>query len=367
MNIHSTTFESELVTGVNKPVLSLCIPTYNRREKLARLVNGIQQDLQNAGGKIEICISDNASTDGTNKLVMELSTHKYISVYRQSENVGFLKNYAAVFSMARGNYVWILGDDDVVVKNGLEKLLQLLEKESPNYIYVHIASAASNSPTYFQNIKPGKHSANVLRSMFSNEGLDMFGFIGSHIFPKSSLDILTSSTEVLASGWPHLVLVLAASDNLESFLVTEPLARQIGDGLFWSPTNWVLVNMRKVDVLILYKPKWTDKNLKFFFITNKTLLSKSPIANLLNAKILEPGRFSEIVTQSKYYFKKSKGILRSTILIYWILIVVIKYFPIGYILKKIKPAYYRNKIKKHLDLKMEKSFYEGYSREPAPE
>lgn len=365
MDTHSETLTSDTFVDANKPVLSLCIPTYNRRDKLARLINGLQQDLRRAGGKIEICISDNASTDGTNEFLMELSTQKYISVFRQSENLGFRKNYTTVYTMARGNYIWTLGDDDVIIENGLEKLLQLLQNESPDYVYVHIASADSDLPNYFQHIKPGKYPAITLHSMLCNEGLDMFGFIGSHILPRSSFNILKSSEEELTSGWPHLALLLAASDNLDFFLVTEPLARQIADGLFWSPTNWVLINMRKIDIMGHYKPNWAEKNFKYFFITKKTILSKSTIANLVHAKILEPGRFSEIVDKAYYYFKICKGTLKYTIFMYLILILFIKYLPIGYILSKFRPAYYKNKMKEYADLQREKSADEGYSREPS--
>ena len=69
MDIHSTTLTSAKFDNVHKPILSLWIPTYNRKEKLARLINGVLADFQRLSGKIEICITDNASTDGTDELL----------------------------------------------------------------------------------------------------------------------------------------------------------------------------------------------------------------------------------------------------------------------------------------------------------
>jgi glycosyltransferase involved in cell wall biosynthesis len=366
MNIHYRTATPELIADVNKPVLSLCIPTYNRSDKLARLLNGIKDNVECAAGKIEVCISDNASTDGTNEFLKELSPRKYISAIRQSENLGFDKNYAAVFSMAKGNYVWILGDDDIIVENGLEKLLQLLQDESPGYAFVHIVSADGDQPQYFPNMKPGKYPVSALYSMFCKKGLDMFGFIGSHVFPKSSLDILKGGNEdVLTSGWPHLIQLLTTSDNMKSFLVTPPLARQISDGLFWSSTNWVLVSMRKIDILNMCVPKWSDTNFRYFRLAKNTLLSNEKISNLVNAKVVEPNRFSEIVDKANYYFKTTKGTLKFVAFIYVIVIGCIKYLPVGFVLSKFRPAYYNNKIKEYEDFHKEKSALEGYSREPA--
>lgn len=367
MDIHSGTLTADTIVDVYKPVLSLCIPTYNRKEKLARLVNAVLADLQRLSGKIEICISDNASTDGTDELLKELSACKYINIFRQSANLGFDKNYVTVFSMARGEYVWILGDDDIIVENGLEKLLQLLQNESPDYAYIHIASADSDLPNYFKNIEPGKYSEKTLHSMLCNDGLDMFGFIGSHLFKKSDLNFLKPADEQLYSGWPHLAQLLATSDNVKTFVVTAPLARQIADGLFWSSTNWVLVNMKKIDILGYYKPKWADEKFKFFFIIQKTFLTKSSIANLVHAKILETNRFSEIFDKAHYYFKKSRGGLKFSIFIYWALIFFIRYLPIGYILSKFKPNYYKNKMKDYAAMQIEKASNEGYSREPSSE
>ena len=114
-----------------------------------------------------------------------------------------------------------------------------------------------------------------------------------------------------------------------------------------------------------YKPKWAEKNFNYFLITKKTILSKTTIANLVHAKILEPGRFSEIVDKAYYYFKISKGSLKFIIFMYLIVIGCIKYLPISYILSKFKPAYYKNKIKEHAYLQREKSADEGYSRDPS--
>ena len=45
------------------PVLSVCIPTYNRGEELASRVRAWLAAAE--GGDFEIVVSDNASTDGT--------------------------------------------------------------------------------------------------------------------------------------------------------------------------------------------------------------------------------------------------------------------------------------------------------------
>jgi abequosyltransferase len=51
---------------VTKPVLSICIPTYNRAELLDYVLNGIfSQCNEDILQKIEVVISDNDSNDET--------------------------------------------------------------------------------------------------------------------------------------------------------------------------------------------------------------------------------------------------------------------------------------------------------------
>ncbi|MBR7037253.1 glycosyltransferase [bacterium] len=60
-----------------QPILSICIPTYNREVYLKRLVDSIisQKEFVDTDD-IEIVISDNASTDSTKDMI-----NKYINKY----------------------------------------------------------------------------------------------------------------------------------------------------------------------------------------------------------------------------------------------------------------------------------------------
>jgi abequosyltransferase len=60
-----------------EPLLSICIPTYNREKYLRRLLDSIvfQKEFIDTND-VEIVIADNASTDSTEELVNEY-TKKY--------------------------------------------------------------------------------------------------------------------------------------------------------------------------------------------------------------------------------------------------------------------------------------------------
>lgn len=107
------------------PLLSVCIPTFNRRALLAESLQALLPQAMTLG--IEVCVSDNASEDDTTALLRWLQAeYPRIRVVRQPHNVGLDANMLAVIEMATGRYIYPLGDDDVVPEGRLIKICGLL-------------------------------------------------------------------------------------------------------------------------------------------------------------------------------------------------------------------------------------------------
>lgn len=92
---------------------SICIPQYNRVEFL--LENLIQIAKQSYQG-IEICISDDCSTDNTEEALKSfIPMYKYPVRYeRFLTNQGYDRNLRRAMEMASGDYIIILGNDDTI-------------------------------------------------------------------------------------------------------------------------------------------------------------------------------------------------------------------------------------------------------------
>ena len=94
--------------------LSICIPTYNGKEKLSYTLPALLK--MTDGYDVQICVSDNCSTDGTGDLVQRLAqNHPNIKYHKQVSNLGFAKNYEDVLKMGDGLFCWLMGDDDLPV------------------------------------------------------------------------------------------------------------------------------------------------------------------------------------------------------------------------------------------------------------
>ena len=116
------------MTLTNKPLLTIAIPTYNRAYYLSLSLEQIFKQIQELdAGEVEVLVSDNASDDDTS-LVIEKMFLKGLNIRYEvnSQNIGGDANVARCFDLALGNYVLILGDDDLFVDGGLIYLMKYL-------------------------------------------------------------------------------------------------------------------------------------------------------------------------------------------------------------------------------------------------
>lgn len=98
-----------------KPLLSICIPTYNRAQYLSQCLEAIVS--QDGFEEIEVVISDNHSTDDTENIGKKYQ-NKYTNIhyFRNEENVVDM-NYSLVFQKAVGS-LRKLTNDTVIYKPG---------------------------------------------------------------------------------------------------------------------------------------------------------------------------------------------------------------------------------------------------------
>src|SRR3989344_2982702 len=115
----------------DKPILSICIPTYNRADYLKECLDSVvaQFDGREIRDNVEVVISDNASPDKTRELVEEYQQKfNNIKYFRNNENFGFDLNVINVVENANGEYCWYMGDDDMIGGNSLKFIIDFLRK-----------------------------------------------------------------------------------------------------------------------------------------------------------------------------------------------------------------------------------------------
>lgn len=121
-----------------QPLLSICIPIYNRIAFLERQLERMLEDRFLFEEQIQLIISDNCSTDN-----LQSCCEKYqalglaLKYHRQVTNIGPDGNFEWCFYHADGKYVWLLGSDDILVRGVLKKLVMYLADDE--YGLVHLS------------------------------------------------------------------------------------------------------------------------------------------------------------------------------------------------------------------------------------
>ena len=121
-----------------QPVLSICIPIYNRIDFLKRHLDQYLKCKSLFDEKIHLFISDNCSKDDLQSLISEYSNKGLNMDYsRNTENIGPDGNFIKCFNSAKGKYIWLLGSDDVPVDGFVDSLVDILGSHDYGYLFLN--------------------------------------------------------------------------------------------------------------------------------------------------------------------------------------------------------------------------------------
>ena len=128
------------------PLVSIHFPTFNHERFVAQAIDSaLNQSYEN----IEICISDDYSTDGTREILRSYakSHQDVIRVNFQAANVGMVKNLNAALEMCAGKYVCFLTGDDYFYPDKVRRQVQLFERDRTLALVGHLIRTIDSEGT----------------------------------------------------------------------------------------------------------------------------------------------------------------------------------------------------------------------------
>ena len=191
-------------------IVSVCIPTFNRKELLAIAIDSV---LQQTHQDFELIICDDGSTDGTSETMAQL-TDRRIHYIRHPQNIGKSNNMISGFKAATGQYFIKFDDDDRLTPSFLEKTSQLLDKNpqidfvGTDHWVIDSNNVRNESLTQLNSQKWGrselpqgmvdnlieitfvKQSFQIGATLFRRNVLDEFGYMRSNIQNCEDNDLL---------------------------------------------------------------------------------------------------------------------------------------------------------------------------------
>lgn len=118
--------------------VSICIPTYNRSALLRQLLDSIAAACSQPAlaAAVQVCISDNASADDTAEMVSTWRALHHIDVvyHRETANRGADWNFIHAAQLAQGEFIWLMGSDDLIAPGAVECLLDKLTSGADMYL-----------------------------------------------------------------------------------------------------------------------------------------------------------------------------------------------------------------------------------------
>lgn len=245
------------------PRLSICIPTYNRRKYLGDTITSITTQVSAAdASRIEICVSDNASTDGTEILIRELQSRTPVRIiyFRNETNLGADANYLRAVELASGDYCWFMGSDDTASQGSVARFLLEIDEGYDIYLcnrincniemkYIcdsfwldeSIESEVFDLASQNQFEKYAKHSLSIGA---------LFSYLSSIVFKREKWQAVIIDPVFMGTAYSHVYMLL-------SFIKTGCTLKYFSDHLvnsrggndsFWAPSNDGIVKRIMIDI-----------------------------------------------------------------------------------------------------------------------
>ncbi|NDH08160.1 MAG: glycosyltransferase, partial [Gammaproteobacteria bacterium] len=245
----------------------------------------IQNDTQ-----IEIYISDNFSNDGTQTYLKELvAQHDYINVHLHGKNMGANHNFYTVLKGASGDYIWLLGDDDMIVEGAIINIIQDINRYQPGVLLGGTVDDKQLQRVYLKNIVKHKFVGEEILQKFN--AIELAGKMSVLIFSRAALmKVLNEGLlqiNKLRSPWPHLIWFLQVIAQGHKILILP------------YPTNYI-IRKNRYNNLQDGKERLSLLFVDYYHLSKAVLphFSKNTQKNLI--RNLTKGRVAELVKNVAY-------------------------------------------------------------------
>jgi len=264
----------------NRPLLSVCIPTYNRSRVLEAALRALGPQIQATCGEVELVVSDNCSTDET-QVVVEKAQKKWgqLRYHRNETNLGVAGNILKLtHELATGEFGWVIGDDDIVLPNGVNRVLHVIKSHPEiDYIFVNTATKLSSeretcekrsyspnlldlSSTVGNGIRPDRNSIRCEELLDPDIDHGFFGSVMCSVYRLSRFrqyrPSLMESAEIFPSlekTYPTAVVLAHTTIGRPAYYIGTPCVIAFFGEQEWLDQSALLVLVRLQELLDLYE------------------------------------------------------------------------------------------------------------------
>jgi dolichol-phosphate mannosyltransferase len=122
------------VTAGRAADLTMILPTYNERDRLAELIDALFDATSRAGVDLEVVVVDDDSPDGTGKIADELASSRRMRVVHRSGKLGLGTAVVAGFAIASADVVGVMDADFSHPPKLVPKLLHVMRESDADLL-----------------------------------------------------------------------------------------------------------------------------------------------------------------------------------------------------------------------------------------
>lgn len=203
--------------------LSICVATYNRAAYIAETLDAIVSQLP---ANVELVVVDGASPDNTEAVVARcLHRHPHIRYVRETENSGVDRDFDKAIGYARGEYCWLMSDDDLLAPGAVRAVLNRLD-ESPELVVVNAQVRSKDLSVQLRSQllpadTPTQYGTGEHDRFLANVG-DYLTFIGAVVIRRSAW-LAREREPYMGTLFIHAGVIFQAPPLSSIRVVREPL------------------------------------------------------------------------------------------------------------------------------------------------
>jgi abequosyltransferase len=172
--------------GIQRIRLSICIATFKRSRFIGQTLDSILDQMQPG---VELLVVDGASPDDTPEVMAYyVGKHPEIRYYRENRNSGIDADYEKAVGYAKGDYCWLMTDDDLLKPDAIGAVLRAIE-DSPKLVVLNSEVCSTDfsvvlTPRFIQIEKDKFYCSSELDSLFA-ETAGALSFIGCVVIRRT--------------------------------------------------------------------------------------------------------------------------------------------------------------------------------------
>lgn len=243
---------------VLKPKLSICISTYNRGAFIGATLDSILSQIPHG---VELVVVDGASPDMTPEVMSRYATaHPEIRYFRESVNSGLDEDYDKAVGYARGEYCWLMTDDDLLKTGALTRVLAVLDGGGEELVIVNSevrnADLSDVLEARMLRFDTDREYREAGREAFFAETASYLSFIGCVVI-RREIWLARERSIYYGSLFLHVGVIFQSPPVTNVRVIAEPLITIRYGNAMWTPQRFEIW-MYKWPQLVWAFPDFTD-------------------------------------------------------------------------------------------------------------